>query len=148
METGKYIKKKRIEMGISQKELGNKVGLTQQAIALLESGKRRIDSDLLFKLSEIFNVDWLSLINGEDFNYDNSILVIPDIIEKLKKIKYHCISIDDENYAEHYYITFPDGTLEVTEEQLIELNKQNNDYLKFQLEQLKQQNIKDFKPNK
>lgn len=148
METWEFIKKIRIEKGLSQKELGEKVGLTQQAIALLEGGKRRIDADMILKLSNALNVDVLSLLHGKPFDFNNSILVIPDVQKKLSCINHPLVSIDDENQVEHYFISFSDGILEVTEEQIINLNKQNNEYLKFQLEQLKQQNIKDFKPNK
>lgn len=38
------IKRLRQRNGISQKELSGKVGLTQQAIALIESGKRKLNN--------------------------------------------------------------------------------------------------------
>ena len=61
------VKQLRLENGLSQKELADKVGLTQQAIALLESGKRKLEFDLFVKilneigttpekLSEIINI--------------------------------------------------------------------------------------------
>ena len=40
------IKKLRQKKGLSQKDLADKVGLTQQAIALLENGKRKLEFDL------------------------------------------------------------------------------------------------------
>ena len=39
------IKQLRQERGLSQKELADKVGLTQQSIALLENGKRKLEFD-------------------------------------------------------------------------------------------------------
>lgn len=44
------IKRLRQKNGISQKELAGKVGLTQQAIALIESGKRKLDFELFINI--------------------------------------------------------------------------------------------------
>lgn len=44
------IKQLRQKKGLSQKELADKVGLTQQAIALLENGKRKLEFDLFIEI--------------------------------------------------------------------------------------------------
>ena len=44
------LKQLRLEKGLSQKELADKVGLTQQAIALLENGKRKLEFDLFVEI--------------------------------------------------------------------------------------------------
>ena len=44
------IKQLRQKKGISQKELADRVGLTQQAIALLENGKRKLEFDLFIDI--------------------------------------------------------------------------------------------------
>ena len=44
------IKQLRQKKGLSQKDLADKVGLTQQAIALLENGKRKLEFDLFVEM--------------------------------------------------------------------------------------------------
>lgn len=44
------IKELRQNKGISQKDLADKVGLTQQAIALLENGKRKLEFELFIEI--------------------------------------------------------------------------------------------------
>lgn len=46
------IKQLRLERGLSQKELADKIGLTQQAIALLENNKRKLEFDLFLEILE------------------------------------------------------------------------------------------------
>ena len=62
------VKQLRLGKGLSQKELADKVGLTQQSIALLENGKRKLEFDLFI---EILNK--LNTTNEELSNIINSI---------------------------------------------------------------------------
>ncbi len=50
------IKKLRIKTGLSQKELGEKLGISNQAISKWESGQSNPSAEHIFKLSKIFNV--------------------------------------------------------------------------------------------
>lgn len=50
MEICELLKEYRIQKGISQRELGERVGLSQQAIALIEQGKRKLDINLFLTL--------------------------------------------------------------------------------------------------
>lgn len=49
------IKELRMSARMTQKELAQKVGLTQQAIALIENGRRRIDVDLFIDILHVFD---------------------------------------------------------------------------------------------
>lgn len=60
--SGKRIKELRIEQGLTQKALGQKIGLSQQAVNLLEHGKRRIDLGLYDKLAEALDPDKTRLV--------------------------------------------------------------------------------------
>ena len=64
----KKLRQIRIEKGFSQKALGEKCGLTQQAINRIEQGQRKIDLDLLLKMSDALNVSI-----SEILSYDNMI---------------------------------------------------------------------------
>lgn len=60
--SGKRIRELRLEQGLTQKALGQKIGLTQQAVNLLEHGKRRIDLGLYDKLAEALDPDKTRLV--------------------------------------------------------------------------------------
>ena len=60
--TGQKIKERREEIGMSQQELANRVGLkTKSAISLIENNKRGIEKDLLVKFADalVCPVDYL-----------------------------------------------------------------------------------------
>lgn len=51
------IRDERMKKGISQKELGEKVGLSQQAINRIEQGQRRLEVESFIKICEILNIE-------------------------------------------------------------------------------------------
>ena len=50
------IREERIKQGVSQKELGEMVGLPQQAINRIEQGQRKLDVELFEKLCKALNI--------------------------------------------------------------------------------------------
>lgn len=52
---GETIRQFRIRARMTQKDLAARVGLTQQAISLIESGNRRIDVDLFIQILVVFD---------------------------------------------------------------------------------------------
>ncbi len=61
---GTFIKELRIKKGYSQNKLGEELHVTRQAISNWENGKAIPDSDILIKLSEIFNVSINEILLG------------------------------------------------------------------------------------
>lgn len=63
------LKKLRKELGLSQKEFGNKLKLTSASISKLENGERNITERHIYQICEVFNVneDWLRNGNGKIF---------------------------------------------------------------------------------
>lgn len=60
------IRKKRKELGISQRELSEKLGTSQQTISRIEkTDVENISSNLLIKLADIFQIPIDFLIRGE-----------------------------------------------------------------------------------
>ena len=53
---GKWLKEQRLNMGLTQKELGNLLGLTWTTIYEFETGKRTAGLCALKKISEFFNI--------------------------------------------------------------------------------------------
>lgn len=61
----KNIKKLRKERGISQKALGESLGVGQSTVAMWECGKNSPGYDMLLKLANLFNVSVSSLCGSE-----------------------------------------------------------------------------------
>lgn len=77
---GKFIKKKRKEIGLTQTELGDKLGVSDKAISKWETGNSLPDIGILKSLSDILGISTSELLNGrEDNNKDvkgNKIVII------------------------------------------------------------------------
>ena len=65
MEIGKQIKRYRMEMGLSQEELSEKVFVSRQSISNWENNKNYPDMKSLLLLSSIFNVSLDILVKGD-----------------------------------------------------------------------------------
>ena len=64
-KTGAFIAAKRKEQNITQKELAERIGVTNKAVSRWETGKGFPDVSVLKPLSEALNVTITELINGE-----------------------------------------------------------------------------------
>ena len=64
-KTGKLIKELRTEKGMTQKELAEKIQVSNAAVSKWENGHGFPDISLLEPLSEILNISIAELINGE-----------------------------------------------------------------------------------
>lgn len=94
------IREERIKQGLSQKELGEMVGLPQQAINRIEQGQRKLDVELFEKLCQVlkikkigsFSVDFISSYYQTDIEDTSTNIILTDsdvaeynrIIEKQK----------------------------------------------------------------
>ena len=65
MEIGKQIKKYRMQMGLSQQELSDKVFVSRQTISNWENNKNYPDIKSLLLLSSLFNVSLDILVKGD-----------------------------------------------------------------------------------
>lgn len=65
IKQGDYLKRLRIERGLSQERLSEALGLSRQSISKWEQGNSAPDIDNVKKLSEFFGVSVDSIINGE-----------------------------------------------------------------------------------
>lgn len=57
------LKAKREEAGLTQEELGRRLGMSRQAVSLLELGTNKPTVANAKKLGEILNFDWTELYN-------------------------------------------------------------------------------------
>ena len=56
---------KREAAGLSQEELGQKLGISRQAVSMLESGRNTPRVSTAKKLGEILKFDWTELFNDK-----------------------------------------------------------------------------------
>ena len=57
LQTGHKIKTKRRKLSITQADLSKKLSISPSYLNLMESGKRKINLDLLLKIANELNVD-------------------------------------------------------------------------------------------
>ena len=63
MSIGENIKKARIDAGLSQKQLGERLGITAQSVAQWETGRREPKYQSIVKIADALNVP-VSLLYG------------------------------------------------------------------------------------
>lgn len=142
MTTGERIKSYRKMANLTQKELGILSKTSERAIQNYETGKRQPRIEQLQKIAPVLKVtvaDLLGTPKTNDFFWSSY------LEDKLKQIGCR-LSHNEEDAA--VWIEFPDGTLEVTDADLKELDNSTISYLQFKLEELKKKNIRDFRPRK
>lgn len=142
MNTGELIKNYRKIAGLTQKELGTLSGTSERTIQNYETGKRQPRIEQLQKIAPILNVSVLDLL-GEPQH--NECFWASYLEDKLRQIGCK-LTYNEEDAA--IWIELPEGTLEVTDQDLRELDDSTVSYLHFKLEELKKKNIKDFRPRK
>jgi len=79
LQIGNKIKTKRRKLGITQANLSKKLSISPSYLNLMESGKRKINLDLLLKISNELNVDISDISKKIDTNlYQNLMDLLGD----------------------------------------------------------------------
>lgn len=142
MAIGDNIRYHRRKLGISQKELGEKLGgISQQQIGQWENGSANPKLETQIKIAAALNVpvsrlnDSLGWLKEPEYK---------PLEKKLEQIGY-TLGYNDDGYL---WINYPDGMLEVDINDLSALEDDTDSYLQFKLEELKKKNLKAFHPKK
>ncbi len=82
---GPKIKAFRRQLGIQANKLAEEIGISPSYINLIESGKRKIDGDLLLKVCEKLRIELSDLTSKTDLNLENNIseLLSDELFEDL-----------------------------------------------------------------
>lgn len=137
MTIGESIRSWRKERGLTQKALGEKLGVSQATVGQYETNPNPPKIDTLSKIADALGVPLTLLIGaGVSTPWDVA------LDQKLSHIGY---SIGFYEEDANVWINYPDGTLEVTSDQLKNLNEAVNSYLRFQLAELKTNNMDRFR---
>ena len=142
MTIGERIKNYRKIASLTQKELGNLAGVATGTIQQYELGLRQPRIEQLDKIATALNVSVSDLLGTVPHNSQFWSSYLED---KLKQIGYY-ITYNEEDAM--IFIESPEGTLEVSDEDLKELDNSTVSYFQFKLEELKKKHPEDFRPRK
>lgn len=103
MKIGAYIAKKRNELGLKQRELAEKLYVTDKTISRWENGNYMPDLTILISLAETLNTSVYELLLGEDLNQET----IKESIETEVRFLY---SLSEEEKILNYLKKIPELT--------------------------------------
>lgn len=142
MTTGARIKEARERAGLTQEDLGKRIGVTGVAVMRYEKGQRQPRIEQLNSIATALGVPTAELLGQ---NHTSSEAWNTALNQKLAAVGYSVGFYEDEAVL---WINYPDGTLEVTEDDLRALNDSVDSYLRFKLAELKDAHKDCFKPKK
>lgn len=91
IEIGMYIKRKRIELHLTQKDLAEKLQISFQAVSKWETGTTLPDTSLLLNLSDILEVTADQILNAGEFrksmNKKINVQEVENAFKSIPKIK-------------------------------------------------------------
>ena len=105
---GQRIKKLRQELGLSQRDFAEKIGVTASALSSYEKGQKNPSVNVAIKISTVFSVslDWLCGLKKEDdrFRQDSTIpFDLPSALRSLLDlIHFQILSIPETENADEY----------------------------------------------
>ena len=82
LEIGKKIKSFRQKLGLQAKKLSEQLGISPSYLNLIEGGKRKIDGDLLLKISQELRIELNDLTEKSSINLNNSKIAISKFTDK------------------------------------------------------------------
>ena len=82
---GNKIKDLRRKLGLQAKKLAEQIGISPSYLNLIESGKRKIDGDLLLKISQELRIELSDISSEIGLNLDNSKIAIANFSNKTIK---------------------------------------------------------------
>lgn len=141
---GSQIKEMRKSHKLTQEKFAELTGISTMSLRRYESNDRQPTMEIIARMASA-----LGLTVGE-FLWNNpvtnrSYFWTADLENKLKPLGFTLGHDEDDGYL---WINYPEGTLEVSEEDLERLNDSVDTYIKFQLEELKKSRIKEFRPTR
>ncbi len=71
-QKGSYLKRNTIDKGISQKQIQDDLGVSQQYVSALLNGKKSIGKRIAKKLAELYDLNEVTLLFGEGFQGNNT----------------------------------------------------------------------------
>lgn len=102
------IREYRQRLGLTMKELGDKVGVSEGAISLYELGKRKPNYEMMLKLSEALETDVNHLL-GKDLMDDLQRFAVDEDTAYVTKLMKQLSKEDRKKAVAMLKVMFPDG---------------------------------------
>ena len=144
---GQQIRAMRKKHGLTQEELAKRAQISVMSLRRYESNERQPNLRVIDNLAAALALDRGEFLFGNteiDLSQNDfkSPFWISYLTDKLKQIGCDVGYYEDDAVL---WITYPDGTLEIREEDLKDLHRKSNDYMRFLLSELKRTNISSFR---
>jgi len=85
VKIGKFIAECRKNVGLTQKQLAEKLGITDRAVSKWETGKALPDSSIMLELCRILGITVNDLLNGEKISMENNNQVNEQLLIEMSK---------------------------------------------------------------
>ncbi len=107
LKIGEFIKSQRTQLGMTQKELADKIGCTDKAISRWETGKGMPDVSFLIPLSNELNITLNELLSGERIMPEELIISqeVSEIIEKGDEVLMNVMEESQKTVKRHKTIS-------------------------------------------
>lgn len=156
MTVGERIREIRQKAGLTQKQLADRMSVTPSHIGQYERGVVHPSNEQIKKFADALNIPFEILLadqidnmvqaDKDNANYKRvSYRVYTEIEQKFSHINY---SIDGDDSEGYLWINYPDGTLDINENDLEEINNMCNKFLRFLLADLRETKKNDFRPKR
>ncbi len=141
---GQQIREVRKAFGFTQEEFSRKAGIAINSLRRYESNERQPTLDVVGRIAAAVGLS-ISDFMWYDTGKKRSYYWWFSLEEKLKQVGYSIGYSEEDAFL---WINYPDGTLEVTEEDLKLVNDNLDTYLRFLLDDLRERHKKDFRPSR
>lgn len=140
MTISKRIKEARKKVGLTQKELGARLGMSEAMIGQYETGYRRPKYSTLERIAEAVGLDAMWFLEDREDQDVNDIIAEDfcgssiDLIAKLRAVGWNELTCGEPGMYE-----LSDGNIcfKVTEEDLKQLDKETDSFMLYKLQELR-----------
>lgn len=140
MSIGEDIKRMRIEKNMTQQELGQKLGVSQQMIGQWETGKANPKKETIEKIAKALDVDPYSLYSF-DMASEELEKELPVFNSKLNEVKHKLPAgyTYESDYSDNcFYLHYPDSyKIPCDINEIFEIINKATDYCSYELEKLR-----------
>jgi transcriptional regulator with XRE-family HTH domain len=138
---GNQIRAMRKAHKLTQEEFAKRSGISLMSLRRYETDERQPTMDTVAQMATALGLSVEAFAWG-DPNTGRSYFWYGDLEEKMKQVD---CSIGGDTAEGYLWIKYPEGTLEVTEADLIELHESTNTFMRFKLDELRKKHAERFR---
>ncbi len=149
MSFAENLKAIRKSKGYSQKDIAEKLSVSQPSYAQYENGKRNPKYETMEKIANALDIEIKALLPNTDYNKllgDKAVTAYNVILEQIIGLKGYTFGITEDDDA--LYINYPDGILKVSLDAMDDLQENIESYTDFKMQELKKKYPENFIPKK